>query len=81
MKVNIRYFAMLRDITKKDAEQLELNEGQNIEKIQNHLFEKYPKLSEFNKTVSFALNGEYARPDMAVYDGDELALLPPIAGG
>ena len=31
--------------------------------------------------VRAAVNGEFARPDDPVADGDEIALFPPVTGG
>ena len=45
------------------------------------LFEKYPALKRFGNSLLFAVNQEYARPDLAVTDGDEVAVFPPVSGG
>jgi molybdopterin converting factor small subunit len=31
--------------------------------------------------LAFAVNGEYARGDIRVSPGDEVAVLPPVSGG
>lgn len=40
------------------------------------------KYLDFEKSqISLAINKEYVTDDMVLRDGDEVALLPPIAGG
>ena len=38
-------------------------------------------LAPYERTISSALNADYARMDRAVQDGDEIAFLPPVSGG
>ena len=33
------------------------------------------------RSMAVAVNREYAKPDIALRDGDEVALLPPVSGG
>jgi molybdopterin synthase catalytic subunit len=41
----------------------------------------YPELRRFGKSLLLAVNQEYAEPDREVFDGDELAVFPPVSGG
>ncbi len=45
------------------------------------LLEEFPGLSRFGNSLLLAVNQEYAREDVAIKDGDELALFPPVSGG
>jgi molybdopterin converting factor subunit 1 len=45
------------------------------------LTERHPDLSPMRDTLAFAVNGEYARRDIRVSPGDEVAVLPPVSGG
>jgi molybdopterin converting factor small subunit len=40
-----------------------------------------PDLRELRTATRFAVNGEYATPEAALRDGDEVAFLPPMSGG
>ena len=42
---------------------------------------EFPGLSEYERSMSSALNADYARMDAEVHDGDEIAFLPPVSGG
>jgi molybdopterin converting factor small subunit len=47
----------------------------------DRLFESYPRLLPFRGALSIAINGRYAKDTDQVGPGDEVALLPPVAGG
>jgi molybdopterin synthase catalytic subunit/molybdopterin synthase sulfur carrier subunit len=43
--------------------------------------ERYPKLAPYASSLRVAVNGTYAAWDDPVGPGDEVALIPPVAGG
>jgi molybdopterin converting factor subunit 1 len=42
---------------------------------------RYPALAPWQGSIRVAVNGAYAAPDDRVAFGDEVALIPPVAGG
>lgn len=42
---------------------------------------RWPGLAPYRQSLRLAVNGTYASPDDAVRAGDEVALIPPVAGG
>ena len=42
---------------------------------------EFPAMAPYRRSVSGAVNADYARLDAAVADGDEVAFLPPVSGG
>ena len=42
---------------------------------------EFPGMAEYERSMSSALNADYARMDAEVHDGDEIAFLPPVSGG
>jgi len=42
---------------------------------------RYPALSPWRASIRVAVNGTYARAEDPVAFGDEVALIPPVAGG
>jgi molybdopterin synthase catalytic subunit len=62
-------------------ESLELVDGSTVEEAWGRLTEHHPQLSASGPVVRFARNREYADPGEALADGDELAVIPPVAGG
>jgi len=81
VRVTIRLFARLRDIA--GATELERNvaAGATIGSIWQELVADYPDFAGYERSISAAVNADYARMTEAVKDGDEVAFLPPVSGG
>jgi molybdopterin converting factor subunit 1 len=81
MQVTIRLFAMLRQQAGWRERVIELNDNATIRDAWQQLVGEMPALAPQRDIVRFALNREYAAADQTLHDGDELALIPPVAGG
>lgn len=81
MKVRLLYFAVLRDIAGRDAEELALPEGTTARDVWQTLRAAHAKLAGYLQPPMSAINESYASPDTVLRDGDELAFIPPVAGG
>ena len=42
---------------------------------------QYAKLADYAQPPMTAINESYESPDVELHDGDELAFIPPVAGG
>jgi molybdopterin converting factor small subunit len=40
-----------------------------------------PALVDYERTMSVAVNADYAKMSAAVAEGDEVAFMPPVSGG
>ncbi len=80
--IRVRYYAILRDITGKSEESLEIKERKLSELI-SLLNNKYPKLSEFmgKYKITVLVNGSICSDDCLIKDGDLVEFLPPSSGG
>ncbi len=81
MNVRLLYFAVLRDITGKSEAELSLGEGARAGEVWQSLRKQYVQLAEYRQPPMIAVNETYATPDTVLRDGDELAFIPPVAGG
>jgi molybdopterin converting factor subunit 1 len=81
MRVTVRLFARLRDITGASELARELAPGATIGDVWRQLAGEFPELSQYERSISSAVNADYARMDQVVGDGDEIAFLPPVSGG
>jgi MoaE-MoaD fusion protein len=79
--VHVRYFAVVRDRTGKSEEDLELPVGARAADAMTALIERYPTLAPLRQRLRLAVNEELVSEDAPLRDGDELALIPPVAGG
>ena len=80
MILNIKYFGVLAEITKKKEEQLVL-EGSNmtVNSLKLKMESAYQELQKNN--YSIAINQAMAGTDTTIKDQDIIAFLPPFAGG
>jgi molybdopterin converting factor small subunit len=81
MRVTVRLFASHREATGVQSMSLDLPEGTRALGALAVLHERYPGLRSAASAVAFAVNRLVVEPNLELHDGDELALLPPMAGG
>jgi MoaE-MoaD fusion protein len=81
MKVDVLYFAVLRERIQLDHETVELAAGASVRDARAAIAARHPSVAALLPGVQFAVNRVVAADAQALTDGDELALLPPVAGG
>jgi len=81
MRVTVRLFARLRDIAGAAELGRDVPQGSTIGDVWRQLAGEFPELSRYDRSISSAVNADYARMDHSVRDGDEIAFLPPVSGG
>jgi molybdopterin synthase catalytic subunit len=72
---------MLKDIAGLSEDQLELAEGGRLATVFEHYAGRFPRFRELASSIVLARNQQFASPDAPVFDGDEVAFLPPVSGG
>lgn len=97
MRVSVRFFTVLREITGKKEETLEFPRGKNVtvnivlEKLAEHYGKDFVEYVYDNGTgqvkgfLQFLVNGRNAESfkgmDTKLHEGDVLAIIPPVGGG
>jgi molybdopterin synthase catalytic subunit len=81
MNVRVLYFAVVRERLSRDDETVELPAGATVDALVDELCRRHPVLSGLRAACKVAVNQEIARGDQVLADGDEVALIPPVAGG
>jgi molybdopterin synthase catalytic subunit/molybdopterin converting factor small subunit len=82
MKLSITYFAAARELAGRANEQAELAVAHaDVVTLRAWLASARPGLAPYLGRMRFAINGELARDDAALGDGDEVMVMPPLAGG
>jgi MoaE-MoaD fusion protein len=80
--VDIHYYAAARDLAGTDRERLPMAEASLSQAALLSLVStRHPKLAPHLPRMRLAINDMVVGADAAVRDGDEVALLPPVAGG
>lgn len=78
MRVQVVFFARLKRESGLETASIELAEGATVRELATRVEEQYG-LSLRGCMV--AVNETYARPEQGLHAGDEVAFLPPVAGG
>jgi molybdopterin converting factor subunit 1 len=81
MHVKLLFFAIYRELAGGEELVLELPDGATARDAVRTLRARGGPLARLPETPVIAVNREYADADAALCDGDEMALLPPVAGG
>ena len=81
MKVRLLYFAVLRDIVGKSEEVVDLPEGTRALQVWERLRNAHDALTGYERPPMTAVNEEYVDANAPLRDGDEVAFIPPVAGG
>ena len=81
MRVTVRLFARLHDIAGVSELTREFAGGATIGAVWRELAGECPELARYDRSISSAVNADYAPMDRVLRDGDEVAFLPPVSGG
>ena len=83
MKIRLRLFANLKELVGKEALELEMKAGADVEALIRTISSELPALSEIleKKAVFISINMEMAKNKDILSEGDEVGLLPPFSGG
>ena len=80
-RVRLLAFAAVRDIVGSAEVELDLASAKTANELWPVLCERFPSLAAHRGSIRLAINGTYAFADDPVRAGDEIALIPPVAGG
>ena len=81
--VTVRFFAVLKKLVGQDTMHLDVNGHTTLKEVLDRLEQDIPSLRvtlREGRTL-VAVNQEIAEEETAIDDGDEVAFLPPFAGG
>ncbi|CAM4314135.1 MoaD/ThiS family protein [Gillisia hiemivivida] len=78
MKVTLKYFGVIAESAGKSEEVLELQQGLSVRDLKNQQIKKYQ--IQDAESVQIAVNQNLDK-EVELKEGDEVAFLPPFAGG
>lgn len=80
MEIEIKAFGIARDILGNSTLNLDISEETSVEKLMLQLKKKFPAFKELT-SLAIAINTSYATPGQVIKQGDEVVIIPPVAGG
>src|SRR5215213_994426 len=81
MEVEIRFFAIIREIVGRSAERRRVPVGATAGDLFDELTREHPRLERMGPVTMLMVNKAYVTHAHELHDGDELALIPPVSGG
>ncbi len=80
MSLKIALFGITRDIVGQPTLELSAPAPATVGALLDRMRASYPALGQL-RSCAVAVNNEYAPADQALGPNDEIALIPPVAGG
>jgi molybdopterin converting factor subunit 1 len=81
MLVTILLFARLRELAGEAELPRHLPDGATVRHAWDTLAREFPQVAAYERSMSAAVNADYARFTTTLHEGDEVAFLPPVSGG
>jgi MoaE-MoaD fusion protein len=81
VKVSVLYFAVFRERIGRDDETVELADGASLDTLIAVLSERHDAVRSLRGRYRVAINQDMVDGSPLLADGDEVALIPPVAGG
>lgn len=81
MEIEVRYFAMIREMVGRSSEKREIPDGKTVGELFDALTGEHPGLERIRPVTMLMVNQAYVPDDHALRDGDEVAFIPPVSGG
>ena len=77
MQVKVLFFGVLSEVAGTDCRHY--SDVKSVNDLRLRILDEIPEIEHYNYRIS--LNNEIINSDMSLKDNDEVALLPPFAGG
>ncbi len=81
LQVRVLYFATARELASERNEDVTVPEGSAVRALVRELLALHPDLKSLGNSVRYSVNHEVVGNDAILKDGDEVGVLPPVAGG
>lgn len=79
--IRVLAFAGARDAIGHAELSMSLEAATTARGLLDRLLVEHPALAPYASSLRLAVNGTYAAWDERIVDGDEVAIIPPVAGG
>ncbi|HEY7571253.1 MAG TPA: MoaD/ThiS family protein [Nitrososphaeraceae archaeon] len=81
IKVKVLYFANVKEVAGIREEEFIISNPASSDLLLRRIQEVHPGIKDLLKTITISVNCRVILDDVLLKDADEVALLPPVAGG
>ena len=81
MLIRTRFFASHREHLGTDRLEIDLPEDATVADLVERIVELFPAVGPAFRSARFAVNRVYLPASTILHAGDEVAFIPPVAGG
>jgi len=81
IKITLKLFGSLREAAGESTIQVELEEGACVADLRDWLSQRNPLVESLGDRLAASVNLEISSAEAVLRNGDEVAFLPPVAGG
>jgi molybdopterin converting factor subunit 1 len=81
MRVRTLFFAAYRDLLGVSQLDVDVAEGSTVSQLVAELRGRGGRFESLPRQPAIAVNRTYSRHDAPLFPGDEVAFIPPVAGG
>lgn len=80
MQISVRFFAAYRELLNRSVISLDVRPNTTVQELCALVAHRFPGLPPIERLL-VAVNAEYAQPSTVLFEGDEVAMIPPVSGG
>ena len=81
MNIRVLFFAAHRDLLGTEGTDATLSDGSTVGDLISRLRTRGEPWDSLPQRLAVAVNRSYASYDTVLHEGDEVAVIPPVAGG
>ena len=81
LKIKVIYFASVREVAATQRESFILPSGAGPADLRREIIKRHPGLLGVLDSARFSVNLEVTEGTVSLHEGDEVGVLPPMAGG
>jgi sulfur-carrier protein len=81
MKVQVQFYAQLRDLVGIRQLDIDLVEDSTIHDLLEQIYAEQPKLRPHDKSILIGAGVEFVDRNYKLSPGEEISIMPPVQGG
>ncbi|HLZ08753.1 MAG TPA: molybdopterin converting factor subunit 1 [Chloroflexota bacterium] len=81
IRIRTRFFASHREALGIDRLEIELPDGSTVADLVDRIANQFPNVAAVVRLARYAVNRVYLPATTVLQAGDEVAFIPPVAGG